>query len=199
MLIAYLCLVELIHCRYTPTNVASYIIGASFSKEQTNIDLSSFVANITLNKLFYGPNNADCMYWDTATQSWSASGMTKIKETDEYVVCQTTHLTSFSVLMTRDDSFIPQTHKTVLDIISVAGCGVSVICLIATVVGLVRFPHIRRLTDSIIHINFSASLFGALLVFLIFIDLTSYGTLCKAGLFKNYNYSYRSQQIAPKY
>ena len=112
-------------------------------------------------------------------------GLTKILETDEYVVCQTNHLTSFSVLMTRDDSFIPKIHKTMLEVISIAGCGVSCVCLLLTVIGLVRFPQIRALTESIIHINFSVALFSALLMFLIFIDMKKYATVCLAGDFLN--------------
>ena len=139
------------------------------------------MANITLKKQYYGPRDAACVYWDKSTESWSRQGLTKIIETDEFVVCQTNHLTSFSILMTRDDSFIPQVHKSVLDIISIAGCIVSCLCLIITVVCLARFSHIRKLTESIIHINFSAALLGALLIFLIFIDFLKYKTLCKAG------------------
>ena len=162
--------------RYKSENVASYIIGASFGQEKSNL-----TANITLKKLYYGPRDATCMYWEKKTASWSNEGLTKIKETDEYVVCQTNHFTSFSILMTRDDSFIPKIHKSALEIISMAGCAVSCICLIMTIIGLARFSHIRKLTDSIIHMNFSASLLGALSVFLIFIDFTKHTYFCKAG------------------
>ena len=159
--------------------MASYIIGVTFGTTQT---LQNFTANITLKKLYYGPRDATCMYWDKDEQDWSNKGLTKIKETDEYVVCQTNHFTSFSILMTRDDSFIPKIHKSVLEIISMAGCAVSCICLIMTIICLARFSHIRKLTDSIIHMNFSASLLCALLVFLIFIDFTAHPSFCKAGM-----------------
>lgn len=158
-------------------DIASYIIGATFG---TKVD-KSFKANVTLKKNYYGaPNSAVCRYWDTKHLKWSSTGVRLVAEYPEYIICETTHLTSFAILMTRDDSFIPKIHKTVLEVISLLGCSVSAVCLLLTIIGLLRFPHIRSLTDSIIHVQFSAALLAALIVFLIFIDFTEkkYKELC---------------------
>ena len=169
-------------------NTASFILGANF-KDTTELD-ANFKANITLKKLYHGAfNDAQCVFWDTANEEWSTKGVVKIVETDEYVICQTQHLTSFSVLMTRDDSFIPSTHKFILDFISIGGCGVSCVCLLLTIVGLMRFSHIRKMTDSKVHVNFSAALFTALLIFLVFIDLPRGTIACKAGKFAEFKYT----------
>ena len=166
---------------FLTSNTASYIIGANVN-ETSPSTLPPFIANITLRKLYSGkPHSARCVFWDKAAETWSTEGVVKIRESSTHVTCQTSHLTGFSILMTRDDSFIPSTHEPVLSFLSVAGCLVSSICLVLTVIGLLRFPHIRKTSVSIIHVNFSVSLLGALLVFLIMVDMTQYPAACKAG------------------
>ena len=155
--------------------VASHIIGAAITNTPPD-----FSATITLKKNFYGPN-PQCVFWDTAKGNWSSVGVTIEFRAVEFVVCRTNHLTNFAILMSRDDSFIPKTHKAILNFISIGGCTVSCICLILTIIGLSRFKEVRKLTDSKIHIHFSASLFLSLLIFLVFIDLTDYKIPCLAG------------------
>ena len=167
---------------FLTNHVASYILGANIKNSISNTDLlPPFIANVTLRKLYYGaPNSAECVFWDKESEAWSRDGVKKIQETDTHVICQTSHLTSFTVLMTRDDSFIPNIHNHVLNFLSMFGCAVSSVSLLFTIIGLLRFSEIRNSSESIVHVNFSISLLAALLVFLTMIDKTKQPVVCLA-------------------
>uniref|UniRef100_A0A3Q1IK06 Adhesion G protein-coupled receptor F3b n=1 Tax=Anabas testudineus TaxID=64144 RepID=A0A3Q1IK06_ANATE len=69
-----------------------------------------------------------CVFWNTAAGNWSDVGCTVMNTSDENrTVCECTHLTPFSVLMSKGE--VPASSK-VLDIITNVGLGVSVCCLL---------------------------------------------------------------------
>ncbi|XP_026197522.1 adhesion G-protein coupled receptor F3-like isoform X2 [Anabas testudineus] len=69
-----------------------------------------------------------CVFWNTTAGNWSDVGCTVMNTSDEnHAVCECTHLTSFSMLMSKGE--VPASSK-VLDIITNVGLGVSICCLL---------------------------------------------------------------------
>lgn len=52
------------------------------------------------NQLLFKPGNYTCVYWEESRSEWEISGLTTVNSgKDGQVVCQTTHLTGFSILL----------------------------------------------------------------------------------------------------
>uniref|UniRef100_A0A3P9LY85 Adhesion G protein-coupled receptor F3b n=1 Tax=Oryzias latipes TaxID=8090 RepID=A0A3P9LY85_ORYLA len=102
-------------------------------REPTDLILSATLvnnsnSNITISLLFPAQqdNNSDplCVFWNTKLNKWSDEGCIANK-TGNYTLCECTHLTSFSVLMSKSD-----TSEPALDIITSIGVAVSICCLV---------------------------------------------------------------------
>uniref|UniRef100_A0A3B3C246 Adhesion G protein-coupled receptor F3b n=1 Tax=Oryzias melastigma TaxID=30732 RepID=A0A3B3C246_ORYME len=101
--------------------------------ERTGLILSATLvnntdSNITISMLFPAQqdnnNGPTCVFWNTTTKKWSDEGCIANK-TENYTLCVCTHLTSFSVLMSKSDISEPA-----LDIITIIGVAVSICCLV---------------------------------------------------------------------
>nr|XP_054766910.1 LOW QUALITY PROTEIN: adhesion G-protein coupled receptor G6-like [Lytechinus pictus] len=84
------------------------------------------------------------------------------------------HLTSFAVLLDTKGGFSSRT----LDIISILGCSVSIICLIIAIGVLAGIRSLRRRLPQQIMINLSSALLGLYLVFVVGVDKPSWGLGC---------------------
>ncbi|RVE55890.1 hypothetical protein OJAV_G00230660 [Oryzias javanicus] len=101
--------------------------------ERTGLILSATLvnnsdSNITISMLFPADkdnnNGPLCVFWNTKLNKWSNEGCIANK-TENYTLCECTHLTSFSVLMSKSDISEPA-----LDIITSIGVAVSICCLV---------------------------------------------------------------------
>ncbi|KAF7642607.1 hypothetical protein LDENG_00255000 [Lucifuga dentata] len=68
-----------------------------------------------------------CVFWNTTTENWSSEGCTSSSsdENSTSTICQCNHLTSFSVLMSKNVDVLPFLNE-----ITYGGLGVSICCLL---------------------------------------------------------------------
>ena len=124
--------------------------------------------------------NALCQYWDMsgATAGWSSEGMTLIEKTDTYITCESTHLTNFAVLLNPSDTIFTGNQLLALNIITIAGCALSMIGLLLTIIGLSVFKQFRKVLTNKVHIGLALSLLLSYLFLLIGLDQTRYEGSC---------------------
>ncbi|QDZ21292.1 hypothetical protein A3770_05p38100 [Chloropicon primus] len=93
------------------SSVASFDLKANSSKMNVSIDASSGQQPITIKIPVPKPESScrkvesKCRYWDEHKQEWSTEGLFELERTDEYLVCQTLHLSSFAV---STDDVVPE-------------------------------------------------------------------------------------------
>ncbi|KAF8790711.1 Adhesion G-protein coupled receptor G4 like protein [Argiope bruennichi] len=85
-----------------------------------------------------------CVYWNEKDWRWSAEGLTT-NHTKNYVICQSTHMTAFSVLLdVTPRSPKNKSHESIMSIISYIGCVLSIIGLSLTIITYVLFGCLNR-------------------------------------------------------
>ncbi|CAI9741269.1 adhesion G-protein coupled receptor G6-like [Octopus vulgaris] len=163
--------------------IISNIIAADVPNVQT-MDLDEPVT-ISVGLTEKNPGNSKCVFWDqTPGQDphWSSKGCnTTTYVPGEKMICSCDHLTSFAVLM--EIYAIPAHGNTshLLYITSYIGCGISLACLLLTVIFYVCSKYLRKLMASKILINLCISLAITNVIFLA--GMQSYAseiTACKA-------------------
>ena len=132
---------------------------------------------------------AGCRWFDPATKSWAVSGLTQeVTEDQSSLVCESTHLTSFAVLMDVSGSDgsgraatapMSEEHEAALTWIMYIGVGLSVVCLLLVLVIYTIFSSLRT-KPKIILMNLSASLAFALILFLVVASTKIEGSACTA-------------------
>ncbi|KAM6182295.1 adhesion G-protein coupled receptor F1 [Erethizon dorsatum] len=96
----------------TITSMASVTFGHILPKTQGDHAqvngplISTVMQNYSINEIFLGFSKIDtnlsqphCVFWDFSHLRWSSVGCHLVNETPDAVLCQCTHLTSFSMLM----------------------------------------------------------------------------------------------------
>ncbi|CAI9743445.1 adhesion G-protein coupled receptor G6-like [Octopus vulgaris] len=150
------------------TTIISNIIAANVPNVQI-MDLDQPVT-ISVGLTEKNPGNLRCVYWDeTLGQEphWSTKGCnTSTYVPGEKMICSCDHLTSFAVLM--EIYAIPAHGNTshLLYKTSYIGCGISLACLLFTVIFYVCSKYLRKLMPSKILINMCISLAITNVIFL---------------------------------
>ena len=105
-----------------------------------DFSLVSFLSMTTLQNAV----NPLCVFWNFSdnqsfvSDGWSSSGLSlgSFDENSRSVVCISTHLTSFAVLVDVSGATPPSEPLSILTYI---GCGISIICLVLTIIFLLSF------------------------------------------------------------
>ncbi|XP_067675291.1 adhesion G-protein coupled receptor G6-like isoform X2 [Haliotis asinina] len=134
------------------------------------------IANLTDPVILHLPHlkknavNPRCVFWRDNGAGWSTDGC-EVKEDvkDTYTVCACNHLTNFALLMDvyEGGTNISETDRVALSFISYIGCGVSLLCLLLTLLTYIMFRKLRRDNPSKILINLCVALAVANLIFLV--------------------------------
>ncbi|BFZ09487.1 hypothetical protein BsWGS_12526 [Bradybaena similaris] len=122
-----------------------------------------------------------CGYLNTSASVagvWATRGCIPQVFSDR-VQCSCNHLTNFAVLMSPFGSNIGSTDAAVLSIISAIGCGISMLCLIITVIIYIRLWKYVKCDRAVLHVNLSVCLILAYVVFLVGVDRTENEVGCK--------------------
>ncbi|XP_071957584.1 adhesion G-protein coupled receptor G6-like [Antedon mediterranea] len=123
--------------------------------------------------------NATCVFWDTTLNGfgdWSKEGCTRVNVDDESsITCQCTHLTNFAVLFFPNE--LPEESGVLLDILTYAGCGLSILCLLITIAIIISTKSLRKLQPQKIMLNLCASLTCLYITFICGIDTATPGTV----------------------
>ena len=93
------------------SSVASFDLKAGNSKVDVSIDTSAGNDPITIKIPVQAPSSScrkvetKCRFWNETLQEWSTEGLYEVERTDEYLICQTIHLSSFAV---STDDIVPE-------------------------------------------------------------------------------------------
>ena len=84
-----------------------------------------------------------CTFWNFSSMSWSSSGCqyNRLSSNRKLSVCECDHLTNFAALM---DVSGRQTNTKAKEILTDLFCGISIICLIATIGIFATIKEIRN-------------------------------------------------------
>lgn len=140
------------------------------------------ISNLELNQ------NHTCVYWDTISKNWSTEGIvTKVSSFNE-TVCESDHLTSFSLLLAvSPEKPLPVIHEMVLTYISYIGCSISIFGIVLTIItyGLFGCLHgdpsgriLLNLCSSLLFLNVSFLMASQVNTLQIKYNETSAETLC---------------------
>ncbi|XP_052810758.1 uncharacterized protein LOC128238665 [Mya arenaria] len=140
---------------------------------------------ITLKLLNNDYDHPVCVFWDydiiyngSRRGGWSRDGCSLVSVGNKTAVCQCNHLTNFAILMS--PTSIPPGHAKALGIVSAVGCGISILCLILTLVIHALVWRLVRSDRAIITLNLCVALLLALIVFLVGVSRTESKAACTA-------------------
>nr|XP_026695108.1 adhesion G-protein coupled receptor G6-like isoform X2 [Ciona intestinalis] len=136
-----------------------------------------------------------CVFWDFNANNgdgdWSQNGCSMINSSSiigssnktHLVTCSCNHMTHFAVILSTTLTYEPQ-YLTLLTII---GCSISIICLLATLGTNLYFRQLRTKLPQQVLMHLSGSIILLNLLFLIGIDLNKNDTSCfVVALFLHY-------------
>ncbi|NWH51373.1 AGRF5 protein, partial [Fregata magnificens] len=101
----------------------------------TTVSNSSSIQNVYINMTFAKKNSSlktpHCVFWNISLNGggWDTRGCTPTEEED-YVICSCNHLTSFSILMSPEES----SHAVFQDYITYIGLAISILSLVACII-----------------------------------------------------------------
>ncbi|XP_071115301.1 adhesion G-protein coupled receptor G6-like isoform X1 [Haliotis cracherodii] len=165
------------------TMINSKIISASVP--------NVIIANLTDPVIIHLPHlkknavNPRCVFWRDNGAGWSTDGC-EVKEDvkDSYTTCACNHLTNFALLMDvyERGADVSEADRVALSLISYIGCGISLLCLLLTLLTYFMFRKLRRDNPSKILVNLCIALAVTNLIFLVGMqDYTFKNTIsCKA-------------------
>lgn len=132
---------------------------------------------ITFKRLNVHYRDGVCSYWNLNMTRWETNGCHVKSSTRSSVVCECKHLTNFAVLMSPWRE--PSTDSRVIEVISIIGCCVSIICLIATAALHILLWRNVKNDRAVILLNISIALIATYVIFLAGINRTSDQATCR--------------------
>uniref|UniRef100_A0A2R8ND62 Adhesion G protein-coupled receptor E3 n=1 Tax=Callithrix jacchus TaxID=9483 RepID=A0A2R8ND62_CALJA len=153
----------------------SQVVSAAIGPKR-NVSLSTPVM-LTFQHVKINPRSKKvfCVYWESTEQGgqWSRDGCFLISMNKSHTMCNSTHLSSFAVLM----ALTSQEEDPVLTIITYVGLSLSLLCLLLAALTFLLCKAIQN-TSTSLHLQLSLCLFLAHLLFLVGIDQTEPKVLC---------------------
>ncbi|XP_038054056.1 uncharacterized protein LOC119726452 isoform X7 [Patiria miniata] len=121
-------------------------------------------------------DNTSCVFWEFVNASWSSEGCRLREEyiTDQYIACQCDHLTNFAALMDiYPESPLTETQEFILKLLSLVGCGMSILGLAVTMVTYLSHKKLRKTRPNRILLSLCASLLCLYITFVVATALDS--------------------------
>ncbi|XP_065910282.1 uncharacterized protein [Dysidea avara] len=136
------------------------------------VKLTFEIGNLSTNGSF----TPRCAFFNFSRRMFSDDGIEQLGSNGSSFQCTSSHLTSFAVLVDASGN----DHSEALSIVSYIGCGISIVCLIITIVLLIVLK--KKIFDQIqhfIHLNLSIALLLGLITFVSGIETaTDYRASC---------------------
>ncbi|XP_021531845.2 adhesion G protein-coupled receptor E3 [Aotus nancymaae] len=153
----------------------SQVVSAAIGPKR-NVSLSTPVM-LTFQHVKINPRSKKvfCVYWESTEQGgqWSRDGCFLISMNKSHTTCNSTHLSSFAVLM----ALTSQEEDPMLTVITYVGLSLSLLCLLLAALTFLLCKAIQN-TSTSLHLQLSLCLFLAHLLFLVGIDQTEPKVLC---------------------
>uniref|UniRef100_A0A2K5C1Z3 Adhesion G protein-coupled receptor E3 n=1 Tax=Aotus nancymaae TaxID=37293 RepID=A0A2K5C1Z3_AOTNA len=153
----------------------SQVVSAAIGPKR-NVSLSTPVM-LTFQHVKINPRSKKvfCVYWESTEQGgqWSRDGCFLISMNKSHTTCNSTHLSSFAVLM----ALTSQEEDPMLTVITYVGLSLSLLCLLLAALTFLLCKAIQN-TSTSLHLQLSLCLFLAHLLFLMGIDQTEPKVLC---------------------
>ncbi|EDO45211.1 predicted protein [Nematostella vectensis] len=144
---------------------------------------------IVLNKTKSTKQKSMCVYLDVSKSQaeWSTFGCWENTSNATHLECHCNHTTSFSLLLdvhgVYDDGTIPKEHRFALQLVSLIGCGVALLCFVAALLAFHitgKDRHRRKTETMTIHKHFAIAQIFALTLFLVAYVAVDIYELCYA-------------------
>ncbi|KAL8581715.1 hypothetical protein ACOMHN_043133 [Nucella lapillus] len=159
-------------------SINSPILSLSLSQSQISIQRP---VQLTFQHILSNFSSTSCQFLNFSVSeegTWSDVGCRVNFSDSERTECLCDHLTNFAVLMS---PYRPTTAVAdVLNIFSIVGCGVSIFCLILTIIIYRIFWRFVKSDRSVILMNLCVILILAYVTFLAGVNRVQYETLCTA-------------------
>ncbi|XP_048473795.1 adhesion G protein-coupled receptor E5-like [Rhincodon typus] len=157
----------------------SKVVTAAVTNKDKDNRKDSVILTFEIQKSKNG--KVKCVYWDSSEAAWSYNGCKLEDSNSTFTVCSCSHLSSFAVLMALHK--IGPFDAFILNIITMVGVILSLVCLFISIVTFVLCHSIKSVRTTI-HTHLCVSLFLAELLFLVGISRTEHETGCAviAGL-----------------
>ncbi|XP_033107955.1 adhesion G protein-coupled receptor L2-like isoform X2 [Anneissia japonica] len=163
----------------------SHVIGASlrfgdhpFTEFEDNQTVEFCLTRLNLS-LFGKPK---CVYWNyseiTNTGKWLDNGC-ETKDMTTHIVCTCNHLTNFAILMDvhKAHAMIPEPHEDALGYITIIGCSISIVALLACIFVFSILKRLKSLRTTI-HRNLCISLAASQFIFIVGVERTENKVVC---------------------
>ncbi|CAG5117544.1 unnamed protein product, partial [Candidula unifasciata] len=122
-----------------------------------------------------------CSFWNVSKQNqlgfWSQEGCRILRTNKSYTTCECDHMTNFAILLNVHDFEASPTHLSMLRLVTIIGCVISCVSLLASWVTFQCFTSLQGERNSI-HKNLAFTLFVAELLFVFGIHQVQQPILC---------------------
>ncbi|XP_012940963.1 uncharacterized protein LOC101848765 [Aplysia californica] len=166
---------ELIEDTAINSNVVTFSLDADLETLSPPLELRFSLLNIA------NEEEPNCAFLDPSESGpvglWSSEGCVRSMQKDGFVVCQCDHLTNFAILMSPYGES-PSGHHEILSIISYVGCGLSILCLLITLIVHATLWRYVKSDRTILHVHLSICLILAYVAFLAGVDRTENEIAC---------------------
>ncbi|XP_066910546.1 adhesion G-protein coupled receptor G6-like [Clytia hemisphaerica] len=162
----------------TPSNktqTGSYIMSASIKSQHIENLTDPIKLKFKIDETKCDASNGTCVFWETDGNYWSTRGCTTLVNSKNEVTCECNHLTNFAILFNvyQVDEDVLKSQE-VLNYVSLIGCVLSIVGLLATVIALgcsTGQRKTRRKTGQFMIINFCIALVLLLIVFILITNM----------------------------
>ncbi|XP_075403697.1 adhesion G protein-coupled receptor E3 [Tenrec ecaudatus] len=153
----------------------SQVVSAAIGPQRNTSSSKSVTLSFRHTKIKPNSKKVFCVYWESSGEGghWTTDGCFLIAVNESHTVCNSTHLSSFAVLI----AITSQEEDPVLTVITYVGLCLSLLCLLLAALTFLLCKAIQN-TSTSIHLQLSLCLFLAHLLFLTGIDRTEPKVLC---------------------
>ncbi|KAI8516216.1 hypothetical protein Bbelb_047970, partial [Branchiostoma belcheri] len=127
----------------------------------------------------------NCVFWDFDADAWSTEGCESKGEKMGRYTCACNHLTNFAIIFDVSGEGFGD-HEKPLEVITIVGCVVSIVCLVLTLLSFIVTRRDKRRTRTghaknqrLVLINLCVALLAILVIFLAGINRTASPIGCK--------------------
>ncbi|BFY99738.1 hypothetical protein BsWGS_02778 [Bradybaena similaris] len=166
----------------TGPQIVSYILSATFGVEASVQKLPKPIS-FTMRHIEEIDDRYFrlCSFWNVSQQTqlgfWSQEGCRIVRTNKSHTTCECDHMTNFAILLNVHNLEVSKTHESLLRLVTIIGCVISCVSLLASWVTFQCFTSLQGERNSI-HKNLAFTLLVAEIVFVVGIEQVQHQILC---------------------